>query len=676
MQSNSKFYDILIQLSTWYVQAVLLAIVVILAYGHTLDVPFYLDDFSSIQENPVIYNWQGTLAELWHFSALRIVGYLTFALNYQIHQFQVVGYHLINILIHLLTGYAVLGLLRGLVRTPALNAVLSEEAKRWLPLVVALIFVLHPLQIQGVTYIVQRLASLAALFYITAMACFVQARLSTSLSPFSQKKQTSSSPFFKREKVPPFQKGRLGRIFWTLACLLFALLAFFTKQNTATLPIALLLIEFIFFPGNKRRLIFTGVGALIGLGIVWIILAFVFKQNPFSLEAMQALTRETTEISRTSYLATQMNVLWTYIGLFFWPASSHIDYHYPITDGFLSAHDNYHLIARILHGQVTGPLIGHLFLLGLAVYSLRRWQLVAFGIFFYYLAHAIESSLIPIRDVIFEHRTYLPNLGLAVLCAWLLVVKLPSLLNKTVIAKSTIQIFTLILILALSIVLGSATWFRNQMWRDPVALWQHNVEQSPEKKRAWIILGKHLIQNGQMQRNQGHLEQGDETIQKGIEALNKAIVRKTNPDGSHSMSVTTETALNMVVAYKMLRQYDKALKWVHGALARKQLLRPFDHAKFLVNQGNIFFELGRDSHKKKRYRKMQDYYRQSEVSYRQAIKIYPQNLKARINLASILATTRRFEEAIALYQEILAIDPSNVHVKQNLQKVQEARQKR
>jgi hypothetical protein len=163
----------------WYVQILGLALVIIVTYGHTLDVPFYLDDFSSIRENHIIYNWQGTFAELWHFSALRIVGYVSFVMNYQVHQFQVYGYHIVNIIIHFLAGLAILGFLRGLVRTPTLSKVLSNEAKLWLPFVAALIFVLHPLQIQGVTYIVQRLASLAAFFYLAAMACFVQTRLSS-----------------------------------------------------------------------------------------------------------------------------------------------------------------------------------------------------------------------------------------------------------------------------------------------------------------------------------------------------------------------------------------------------------------------------------------------------------------------------------------------------------------
>jgi tetratricopeptide (TPR) repeat protein len=131
--------------------------------------------------------------------------------------------------------------------------------------------------------------------------------------------------------------------------------------------------------------------------------------------------------------------------------------------------------------------------------------------------------------------------------------------------------------------------------------------------------------------------------------------------------------LNLVVAHKTLGQYAQALNWVNSAL--RQRLRPFEHAKFLVNRGNIYCELGHKHQTQKDHTEAQVYYRKSETSYRQAIKIYPQNLKARINLASILGITGRLNEAIALYEEILAIDSSNPYVKNNLQQLQEIRQK-
>ena len=612
-----------------YIQTLILLIAVIVTYGHTLDVPFYLDDFSSIQENPIIYNWQGTFFQIWNTYKLRVIGYLSFALNYQFHQFQVYGYHLINILIHLLTGLAIFALVRGLIATPALK---NNQTTIWLPIIVALIFILNPLQIQAVTYIVQRLASLAALFYIAAMASYIQARLNPKL---------------------------ITKLIWTLLCLLFATLAFFTKQNTVTLPIAILLLELIFFPGHIRRIILTITTALIASFIIWYIIATTFNLDPFSLKSLEVLSRETTNISRYEYFATQTKVLWTYISLFFWPISSHIDYAYPISQGFFIGTEHYNWLARIMHSQEFWALIAHITLLIIAAYNLRKRPLIAFSILFYYLAHGIESSFIPIKDIIFEHRTYLPNLGLAILSAYILVVKIPQ--YSRIIP---------IIIIAILLILGTLTWKRNQMWREPVALWQHNVEQSPKKKRAWNILGKHLIQQGKIQVQQGNLKQSKISFNKGIEALKRSIYMTTkNPDGTKSMSLTPETALNLIVAYKNLHQYKNAFTWINRSLSQRHKLGKLNHAKLLVNKGNIYFELGRENHKRANNLKAKQLYLNAKKAYQQALKIDKNNLKAQINLANIFAVMGKTKEAIARYQKVLAIDPSNYRVRKYLERL-------
>lgn len=589
-----------------YSQIPLLIIMVILVYAHTVDVPFYLDDFSSIQENPVIYNWQGTLGEIVNYARLRPVGYLTFVANYQIHQFQVNGYHIINIFIHFLAGLAVWGLVRGLVRTPTLNTQLSAEAKLWLPLIVSLLFLLHPLQTQAVTYIVQRLASLAALFYLTAMACYVQARLTK-------------------------------HFIWIIGCILAIILAFLTKENTFTLPFAFILMELIFFQTDKKTLLtITGVTTLGSMIVGWLALAWILHTNPFNIPelitAIQAFFAKTASVSTKTYALTQLNTFWTYIRLFFIPIGLHIDYAYPLN----------HSLGEI---RPILALAGHLLLFGGTFYILRKWlsikenkqktrlifiPFLSFGILFYYLAHAVESSVIPISDVIFEHRTYLPNFGFSLAVGGIIVYLMQNQHYK-------IYLWTAVVILISS--LSIMTWYRNQLWRDPIALWSQNVKYAPEKQRAWIILGKHYIQ-------------ADEPT-KGLEALEKAIVRRKNPDGSLSITMTTETLLNMVVALRRLNRLDEALEKINQALQTP--LRPFDKAKFLVNQGNIFYE--------------QQKYTQAEAAYRQALEIYPQNLNARLNLANVLFGLGDIGEAEIFYREILAIDPNNAIAQQNLNKV-------
>jgi Flp pilus assembly protein TadD len=580
-------------LTEW--QWLFLAVVVWLCYGHTLDVPFYLDDFSSIEENPVIYQWQG-FGALWDYARLRIIGYLTLAANYRSHQFALAGYHWVNIAIHFLAGMAAGWLLTGLLRSPyAQRQNFSPRVTAWLPFLVALIFLLHPLQTQAVTYIVQRLASLAALFYLLSMACFVQTRLSQT-----------------------HQK----RLLWASLCLLSMGLAFFTKQNTATLPIALLLIELIFFSQiTLKRSLLVGGLALLGLLSIWLILAKVFGYDPFSLQAMQALTQDTAAISRMDYLATQMTVLWTYIRLFFLPVGLHLDYEYLTLTGFLNP-------------LVLFALIGHLALLAVAVGTIRRWPLLAFGLLFYYLAHSVESSVIPIRDVIFEHRTYLPNLGLAVVVAWALLVCLPKVWAISLRFRHLAAMIVLTTFL-----LGSMTWARNQTWRDPIKLWTQNTQLAPNKARAWSILGKHQLQK--------------EDPAAAIASLKHSLALQQQ-DGNQQVDVID--IINLIVALKKQKQYDSALALTKKALSHP--LSPLMKSKFLINQGNIYFE--------------QENAALAEAAYQEAIEVYPASITARANLASLLAATGRLQQAEELLLQVLQLDPTNQVMQANLAKMQAA----
>jgi len=562
---------------TWHF--IFLAIATIAVYYHTLDVPFYLDDFSSIQENPLIYNWQG-FSQLWQYAPLRFVGYLSFALNYYFGKFDYTGYHLINILIHFLVGFVLYLFVQALLKTPRLKV--SEQTHLWLPLLAALLFILHPLHIQAVTYIVQRLASLAALFYILTMFSFVQARLSTD-----------------------------KKTLWIIICIISALLAFFTKQNTFTLPIVLLLIEICFFSTPIKKLLHFGLMSLGVIAFSILMLSWNFNYQPFSLEAMQALTKETDKISRLDYFASQMQVIWIYLKLFFYPSGLHIDYDpFPLT-GFDAI-------------TITAALL-HLSIITIALFFIKKYPLLTFGILFYYVAHSIESGFIPIRDVIFEHRTYLPDIGLVIIVGWFLIEKVANWIKlPTVLALSSV----------LLIVLGIQTWERNQMWRNPVALWQHNVTLAPNKERAWSVLGKHLLERQQ--------------AKEGIQSLEKAIELQKK---SGKKGINTVDIVNLIVGFKMLKEYDKALHLTQQVL--NQPMTPLLKSKFLINQANIYYE--------------QDRVSEAEQSLRQAITIYPNDLTAKGNLASLLGNRGSFEEAEALYLEVLRYYPTNKAVQDNLQ---------
>ncbi len=119
------------------------------------------------------------LSRQWPPSGNRYLGYLSFALNYRFGGLEVFGYHLVNLLIHVCNGLLVFRLTSITLRTPALRHVTSGPlVRRYLPVTAGLLFAVHPIATQAVTYIVQRFASLATLFYLLSLVLYAQTRLS------------------------------------------------------------------------------------------------------------------------------------------------------------------------------------------------------------------------------------------------------------------------------------------------------------------------------------------------------------------------------------------------------------------------------------------------------------------------------------------------------------------
>jgi hypothetical protein len=316
----------------------LIALAVAVAYGRTLAVPFYLDDFPSIRENDLISHWRGW-APLWQFNPRRVIAYLTFALNYRLGRFAPAGYHVLNALIHFAAGLAVYALAAGIVRTPRVAGI-PPAARRWFPLVASLLFVLHPLHTAAVTYVVQRLASLVALFYFTALAAYVQARLATTIP---------------------------ARGSWWVACVSAALLAFLSKENAATLPLAIVLIETVFFTPSRKRLVLTAGVAAVAVAVLWLFVALTSAANPLAAGALDRFTRETPGVSRARYAATQMVVVLRYLRLFAWPTGLHVDYVMPLRGW--------------LRPEVLGATAVHATLIAAAVLMWRRLPALSFDLF-------------------------------------------------------------------------------------------------------------------------------------------------------------------------------------------------------------------------------------------------------------------------------------------------------
>lgn len=457
-------------ISSTLLQRALILLTGIVAYGNAFTVPMQFDDFTSI--GGAFENFSRGGFGLFSPGASRWVADATFAFNKYLHGLQVGGFHAMNLAIHLGAALCVYALLKHMVAaadeaTPKDTAPPAFIAN-FIPFGSALLFVSHPIQTEAVTYIAQRYTSLAALFYLLSLYCYFCARKRMVLSPMA--------PLLSKTLI------------WWLTCVLFAVCAMKSKQTGITLPIMMIILELACYRGYLVR---KAAFALLMLGLLAIVpLQELSSRNTNSgrsiTQMVQKASSESTTISRYSYFLTEQRVEATYLRLLLFPVNQNLDYDYPV---FTSIKD----------WPVLCSLFLHLLLVGAALYLLIRSQrfsdsmarttimtmrLTGIGIVWFYVTLAVESSFIPISDVIFEHRLYLPSIGFFMAATagvgWLAA-------HRPWLQRSA---WSLVLIVAT--VLTAATIARNKVWGTELSLWQNVLEKSPNKARPRSYVGMYF----------------------------------------------------------------------------------------------------------------------------------------------------------------------------------------
>ncbi|MBS1109849.1 MAG: Tetratricopeptide 2 repeat protein [Anaeromyxobacteraceae bacterium] len=432
-----------------------------LAYSSSLRGEFAFDDLPQIVQNLAIRDLgsfvgpgsRGILPN-------RYVAYLTFAMSYQAGGLDPFGWHLANLAIHLASAVLVWTLVLLAFRTPRLRSSKLAPSSGAIAFAAAALFVAHPLATQAVSYVVQRITSLTTLFYLLAVVLYTAWRLST---------------------------GTGARIAAYVGVLVAALLAFRSKEIAFTLPAALALVEWAFFEGGWRRWLPLVPVALLSLLIP---LTLVDLGKPVSevLASADSSTRVSTPLAgRHDYLRTQAVVVARYLGLLVLPVGQTVDHDVAIRRSWLAP-------------DVAGSalLLASLALAGawLAWRSTPRGRrppldpavrLVALGIAWFFVTLSVESSVIPIADVMNEHRVYLPSAGLfpgiaTALALLFLRVDPARVARDTAVAAG----------LAASL-LAVVTWNRNRVWRSEVDLWADAAAKSPGHVRALSNLGAALL---------------------------------------------------------------------------------------------------------------------------------------------------------------------------------------
>lgn len=434
----------------------------VLAFWPSLTGVFVWDDISSIVDNPHIHSLSPITSTLSapHDTTLagRPVASFTFAVNYALAPADardvmtlpdgppdrvagfyrnVWGYHVSNLVIHLAAALVLFGVVRRTLVAPRVP-VQFQASSLPLAFVVALLWVIHPLQTASVTYLVQRVESLMGLFYLLTLYCAIRA----------------------------LEPG--GRAAWIPAAVVTCALGMGTKESMVTAPILVWIWTRLFgVPvGGRRWFLHTG------LASTWVLLAYLVSFN---------VRPSTVGVGRggwTSwgYLQTQFAVLVHYLGLAVVPTPLVLDYRWPPAPSFVS----------VLPQAVF--VVGLAAIVGIRLYH-RRSEAFMGAWFFVILAPT--SSVLPIAtEVAAEHRMYLPLAG--VIAA--LVIGAYAVQRKWAAgwprALSTVNGFV---VLVVAILLVTATRARCEQYQSEEVLLADTVAKRPDNANARIALGGLLI---------------------------------------------------------------------------------------------------------------------------------------------------------------------------------------
>jgi len=606
----------------------------LLGYANSFNVPFQFDDIINISQDPVIknldYYWAPSKAEgftgavQYPMLINRYVGSLSFALNYKMHGLDVRGYHVVNLLIHLINAVLVYWLVNLIFS--ALGIGKSAEEKLTLvgqgqimALFVSLLFVSHPIQTQAVTYIVQRFTSLATMFYLLSVIMYARFRLTVGWEEHEGEENSR----------------RPSCYLYYLLSLVTAVLAMRTKEIAFTIPVIIVLFELIFFEGDYRKRVLGLCPIVLTMLVIPYSLFFVASYAGKSWE----ITKLHTHMPRLDYFLTELRVLVTYIRLILFPVNQNLDYDYPISHSIL----DYRVLAALGVLMTIWLSAGYFFYRFKNTLPLSR--VVFFGTAWFFVALSVESSFIPIVDVIFEHRVYLPSFG-----AFLVIAALGAIVLEKC-RQDWLQITAWVLMAVISLGLTTATYVRNKVWRDKMSLWQDVVEKSPNKARGHIALG-------QVWRHRGDID-------KALKNFRKAVELKPDSDsyakigliyGEHDRWLEAEesfrvavaldknndfTRANLALALTHLGRFEEAVREFKAALAinPNNAMTHNDLGIALGNWGKID---------------------QAISELEEATRLEPNNEEFYCNLGMAFAKAGRTDDAVKELNKSLTINPDNI----------------
>ncbi len=423
----------------------------LLVYANSFTGEFILDDYPEILDSPRVRSFPPLRAVL--SDPARTLVYTSLQVNYALGGLQTWGYHVFNLAIHLLAGLTLFGLLRRtLRREPAESPV--HRAADVLAFAVALLWLVHPLQTQAVTYVIQRAEALMGFFYLLTLYCLVAGDEAAT---------------------------RTRRWLWYAGLVVSCGLGMLSKEVMVTAPVIVLLYDRIFLAPSWRALLQRRWPLYLGAAASLLLLATALQiiLNPGAARASVGLG--VRGVTPWQYLSTQPGVLLHYLRLVFWPYPLCLDYMWPTATSIPA---------------IVGPGLVVVALLLLTAWALWRHPRLGFWGAWFFLILAPTSSIMPLADSAVEHRLYLPLVGVLVL-----VVRGAFAALRAYSAAPRLAFGALI---ACTVVLGALTLLRNAQYQSEIAMWQDVLRQAPHNHRAHHGLARALKAQGKFDQAVPH----------------------------------------------------------------------------------------------------------------------------------------------------------------------------
>ncbi len=544
-----------------WLMAVLVAAIVAAGYSRTIDHPMVFDDRVYLEDNPLLRDSRsfGYPARFVQFAneamkrhldpdlstniILRPVSYLSFHINYIFDGMRPRYFRIVNLLIHATNGVLIYLLVLTLFARGRHDSGRYPANLPFIAGAAALLFVAHPLATESVTYIAQRMTSMVTTFYLAVLVLHLVSGL------------TEDS----------FKRG-LCRVLASILCLMGML----TKESMFTAPFLAVLLDVIVHRTPWRPAVKKSWPLLIWLPVIPVLVVLTtWAQNQGALtihDVFHLANVKDMSNPQDHYAITQITVVMHYLRMLLWPSGQTID---PDWDTYTS----------ILHYKVLACIAGIVILVSLAWKWMRRHvddarvTLVFCGVAWFFIAIAPSSGPFPLPDLVAEHRSYLPSIGIMIALACLL-----DWAQKRWISRKGPEWLSHQVLLVAVVGLTAATVSRNEIWGSRIALWEDAVSKGPDRFRAWGNLGSAFAAEGKLAR-------AAECYQKAVEINPQFLTAHAHLGSIYYAMGEPQKALDAcVAAVNANADFEKKASIRYNAAIAHLALGRLDHGEVLLKE--------------------------------------------------------------------------------------------